>query len=201
MGSNTNDREKPVHTVTVSSFYMSKYEVTQKEWRDIMGNSPSYFKGDTLPVEQVSWYEAVEYCNRRSVKEGLTPAYGGSASTGISCNFKANGYRLPTEAEWEYAAKEGNKDGMSYEYSGSNSIGSVAWYGDNSGSTTHPVGTKAPNSLGIYDMTGNVWEWCWDWYGSYSGGSQTDPVGASSGTNRVWRGGSWYNSAGFARSA
>jgi formylglycine-generating enzyme required for sulfatase activity len=202
MGStNGEDNEKPAHTVTVKSFYMGKYEVTQKEWREVMGNNPSYFKGDTLPVEQVSWYEAVEYCNRLSLKEGLSPAYRGSGDA-IVCDFNASGYRLPTEAEWEYAAKGGNKDYLSYEYSGGNSVDGVAWYSGNSGNSTHPVGTKSPNSLGLYDMSGNVWEWCWDRYGSYSGGSQTDPVGpVSSGPGRVARGGSWANDAAGVRSA
>ncbi|MDR2661558.1 MAG: SUMF1/EgtB/PvdO family nonheme iron enzyme [Treponema sp.] len=201
MGSaNGESNEMPVHSVTVKSFYMGKYEVTQQEWVEIMGSNPSRFKGDTLPVEQVSWLEAVEYCNKRSIKEGLTPAYRGSGNT-ITCDFNASGYRLPTEAEWEYAAKGGNKDYMIYEYSGGNSPGSVAWYADNSGGQTHPAGTKQPNSLGLYDMSGNVWEWCWDWYGSYSSGSQTDPRGASSGADRVGRGGSWLSGAADVRSA
>ncbi|MDR1903248.1 MAG: formylglycine-generating enzyme family protein, partial [Treponema sp.] len=116
-------------------------------------------------------------------------------------DFRASGYRLPTEAEWEYAAKGGNKDYMVYEYSGSNSVDGVAWYDGNSGNRTHPVGTKAANSLGLYDMSGNVWEWCWDWYGSYTGSAQTDPAGASSGSSRVLRGGGWSNPAGSVRSA
>ncbi|MDR1899787.1 MAG: SUMF1/EgtB/PvdO family nonheme iron enzyme [Treponema sp.] len=201
MGStNGQDNEKPVHTVTVKSFSMGKYEVTQKEWVEIMGSNPSKFKGDTLPVERVSWFDAVEYCNRRSLKEGLTPAYRGSGDS-VTCDFSASGYRLPTEAEWEYAAKGGNKDYMTFEYAGSNSPGGVAWYADNSGNTTHPVGTKQPNSLGLYDMSGNVLEWCWDWYGSYPGSAQTDPAGAASGSYRVLRGGSWVHSAHILRSA
>jgi formylglycine-generating enzyme required for sulfatase activity len=192
--------EGPQHQVTVRSFYMAKYEVTQKEWQDVMGNNPSNFKGDNQPVECVSWNDAVEYCNKRSVQEGLTPVYSGSGDA-ITCNWNANGYRLPTEAEWEYAAKGGNKDALTYLYSGSNSIDAVAWHSGNRGWGTHPVGQKAPNSLGIYDMSGNVWEWCWDWYGSYSSGAQTDPQGPSSGSARVFRGGSWSGSAGGLRSA
>jgi formylglycine-generating enzyme required for sulfatase activity len=191
--------EKPVHTVTVKSFYMGRTEVSQKEWQEIMGNDPSYFKGDNLPVEQVNWYEAVEYCNRLSLKEGLSPAYQGSGNH-IVCDFNASGYRLPTEAEWEYAARGGNRDAMAYEYSGGNSVDPVAWYNENSDSS-HPVGMKQPNSQGLYDMSGNVWEWCWDWYGSYSSESQADPTGASSGNGRVRRSGGWYGSAANVRAA
>ena len=193
MGSNNGeDDEQPVHQVTVSSFYIGKHEVTQKEWRDVMGSNPSYFKGDYLPVESITWYDAVEYCNKRSQQEGLTPCYSGSGDY-INCNWNANGYRLPTEAEWEFAARGGTQS-KGYTYSGSNGIGSVAWYNDNSGSTTHSVGTKSPNELGIYDMSGNVWEWCWDWYGNYASTSQNNPTGATSGSYRVLRGGSWLNS-------
>jgi formylglycine-generating enzyme required for sulfatase activity/TolB-like protein len=207
------DNERPVHTVTVKSFYMGKYEVTQREWREIMGTTlrqqrdmrdkslSLYGEGDNYPMYYVSWYEAVEYCNKLSIREGLTPAYSGSDNN-ITCDWKANGYRLPTEAEWEFAAKGGNKDSLVYEYSGSNNVGTVAWYLDNSGGSTHPVGTKAANSLGIYDMSGNEWEWCWDRYGIYSSSSQTDPRGTPSSINeRVIRGGSWYNSAYRVRSA
>jgi formylglycine-generating enzyme required for sulfatase activity len=193
--------ERPVHTVTVKSFSIGKYEVTQKEWQEIMGNNPSRFRGDNRPVENVSWFDAVEYCNRLSLKEGLTPAYRGSGDN-IICDWNANGYRLPTEAEWEFAAKGGTKDYLTTEYSGSNNAGSVAWYDGNSGGSTQPVGTKAANSLGIFDMSGNVWEWCWDWYASsYPSGAQTDPRGAASGANRVLRGGSWGNAATYVRSA
>jgi formylglycine-generating enzyme required for sulfatase activity len=202
MGStNGESNEKPVHQVTISkAFYMSDHEVTQKEWVEIMGSNPSWFKGDNLPMEQVSWYDAIEYCNKRSIKEGLTPVYSGSGNN-IRCDFKASGYRLPTEAEWEWAAKGGDKDFMIYEYSGSNSVDGVAWYSGNSGSRTHAVKTKGANGLGLYDMSGNVWEWCWDWYGSYSSGSQTDPAGVAGGSNRVLRGGSWYDYAQSVRSA
>ncbi len=201
MGSNNGDSdEKPVHQVTISkAYYMGKYEVTQAEWVKIMGHNPSNWKGDTLPVESVSWNEAVEYCNKRSLAEGLMPCYSSNGST-IYCNFSANGYRLPTEAEWEWAARGGGKDLLHYDYSGSNNVGTVAWYTDNSGGRTHPVGQKQGNSLGLYDMSGNVWEWCWDWYGGYSGSNQTDPAGAASGTSRVIRGGSWRYSAANVRS-
>jgi formylglycine-generating enzyme required for sulfatase activity len=205
MGSPSNEPDRdsdegPQHQVTVKSFYMGKYEVTQREWREVMGNNPSNFKGDNLPVEQVSWFEVIEYCNKRSVKERLTPCYRGSGNS-ITCDWSANGYRLPTEAEWEYAAKGGNKNFLTYLYAGSNSAGAVAWYDGNSGNTTHPVGTKAPNDLGIYDLSGNVWEWCWDWKGDYGSGAQTGPAGPSSGSDRVLRGGSWYNDARFLRSS
>ncbi|MDR2193750.1 MAG: SUMF1/EgtB/PvdO family nonheme iron enzyme [Treponema sp.] len=191
MGSANGDKEeRPVHTVTVRSFYMSIYEVTQKEYEAVMGINPSRFKGPDLPVESVSWYDVVDYCNKRSIKEGLTPAYRGSGNA-VTCNFRADGYRLPTEAEWEYAAKGGGKDPLEYTYAGSNSADAVAWYNDNSGGSTHPVGTKLGNSLGLYDMSGNVWEWCWDWYGSYKSGYITNPAGAASGSDRVARGGSW----------
>jgi formylglycine-generating enzyme required for sulfatase activity len=195
------DYERPVHTVTVTSFYMGKYEVTQQEWVEIIGSNPSNFKGDTLPVEKVSWHDVIEYCNKRSLREGLTPAYRGSGDS-VTCDLSASGYRLPTEAEWEYAAKGGaNGAYLTYEYAGSNSVDGIGWYTDNSGNRTHPAGQKQPNDLGIYDMSGNVWEWCWDWYGNYPGGSQTDPVGPASGSSRVLRGGSWENSAPFLRSA
>lgn len=201
MGSNDGEsNEKPVHQVKVSSFLIGKYEVTQKEWAEVMGSNPSNWKGDNLPVEQVSWYQAVDYCNKRSRKEGLQPCYSISGNTSpsswsqgtIVCDWSATGYRLPTEAEWEYAARGGNLS-KGYKYSGSNDIGSVAWYGSNSGSKTQIVGTKQPNELGIHDMSGNVWEWCWDWYDSgYYGKSQSsDPIGAGSGSFRVLRGGCW----------
>ena len=193
MGStNGHDDEQPVHTVTVKSFSMAKYPVTQKEYFEITGDNPSHFKGDNLPVESVSWFDAIEYCNKRSQKEGLTPVYSGLGDS-ISCNWNANGYHLPTEAEWEYAAKGGNKDSIIYKYSGSNNVDAVAWYGRNSSGSTKPVGTKAPNSLGLYDMSGNISEWCWDWYGAYSSNTQTDPRGASSGFHRIARGGAWFS--------
>ncbi|MDR0841822.1 MAG: formylglycine-generating enzyme family protein [Acidobacteriota bacterium] len=173
------DDEKPAHEVTVRDFYIGKHEVTQAEWKAVMGSNPSRFKGDNLPVEQVSWNDAQEFIRKLSTMTGKN-------------------YRLPTEAEWEYAARGGSQS-RGFKYSGSNSIGDVAWYYGNSGNKTHPVGTKRANELGIYDMTGNVWEWANDWKGGYSSGSQTNPVGPSSGSLRVNRGGSWYYDARFAR--
>ena len=171
MGSNNGESdEKPIHTVTVSSFYMDQTEVTQAEYRKVMGKNPSSFSGcDACPVEQVRWYDANEYA-------------------------KKVGKRLPTEAEWEYAARGGNKS-KGYTYSGSNNPDAAGWYDNNSRSKTHPVAQKQPNELGLYDMSGNVWEWCSDWYdkGYYSGSPQTDPQGSNSGEDRVLRGGSWNN--------
>jgi formylglycine-generating enzyme required for sulfatase activity len=201
MGSSNRDtEEKPVHEVTVSSFYMGIYEVTQKEWVEVMGANPSDWKDDSFPVGRVSWQDALEYCNKRSQKEGLTPAYK-NVSGQLVCDFKANGYRLPTEAEWEFAAKGGIKgnasDGLfpeEFTYSGSSDANAVAWCTANSQidkgkSQTHAVGTKAANSLGIYDMSGNVSEWCWDWFGAYTSEAQTNPEGPATGRDRVARGG------------
>jgi formylglycine-generating enzyme required for sulfatase activity len=191
MGSHLYDAdEKPIHPVLVSSFYMGKSEVTQKEYEAVIGNNPSAVKGENLPVTKVSLYDAVEYCNKLSRKEGLTPAYSGSKDN-ILCNFNANGYRLPTEAEWEYAVKGGNKDSLTFEYAGGNSLDILGWFRENSEGKSHETAKKNPNSLGLYDMSGNVWEWCWDWYGAYGSASQTDPHGPASGEKRVIRGGSW----------
>ncbi len=200
MGSNSDGSdEKPIHRATLSDFYIGKYEVTQTEWQEVMGNNPSEFKGDINPVEKVTWYDAVEFCNKKSRKEGLEEVYSGSGPN-IKCDFSKNGYRLPTEAEWEFAAKGGNKS-KDYTYSGSNNIDEVAWYADNSNDKSNPVGDKKANELGIYDMSGNVWEWCWDWYGSYSLILQSNPTGSTSGSNRVIRGGGWGSSASFCRVA
>jgi len=200
MGSNdeTSD-EEPIHGVIIGSFLLGKIEVTQELWESVMGSNPSNFKGDKRPVERVSWNDVVEFCNKLSEKEGLQKAYSGSGDN-VTCDFNSNGYRLPTEAEWEYAARGGKKS-KGYTYSGSNDIDAVSWYRNNSGSTTHEVGTKQPNELGIFDMSGNVWEWCWDWYGDYTSTSQTNPKGANAGSNRVIRGGGWSNYAGYCRVA
>ena len=168
--------EKPVHQVTLTNdYYMGKYEVTQALWEAVMGRNPSEYKGDNLPVEQVSWNDCQEFISKLNSLTGRK-------------------FRLPTEAEWEYAARGGKKS-RGYQYSGNSNISDVAWYDGNSGSKPHPVGTKQANELGIYDMSGNVYEWCSDWYGSYSSSSQTNPTGADSGSGRVVRGGSWYDFA------
>jgi len=209
--------------VTVSTFYLEKTEITQGEYLAVMGTNPSNFTGTDrlkLPVEKTTWFNAIEYCNRRSMQENLTPCYSykvgtteygtnpgnwpsgwsGTAGnhTNFSCDWTANGYRLPTEMEWMFAARGGNST-HNYTYSGSPTIGDVAWYYDNAGSTTHPVATKNANELQLFDMSGNVWEWCWDIYGAYPSGAQTDPHGPSSGTYRVRRGGSWVVNASSCR--
>ena len=189
--------EGPQHSVTVSSFYMGKYPVTQKEYQAVMGSNPSRFNGDNLPVEQVTWFDAVNYCNRLSQKEGLTPAYTINGEN-VTWNSNASGYRLPTEAEWEYACRAGTTTAYN---TGANISDNTGWYDTNSGDKTHPVGQKAANAWGLYDMHGNVNEWCWDWFGAYSTGAQTDPKGASSGSGRVIRGGGWIDNAKFLRSA
>jgi len=197
-GRNANEIQ---HRVTVSSFYMARYEVQQADFEEIMGRNPSTTKGFNLPVFNVSWIEAVEYCNKLSQRDGLTPAYTISGSGGnrtATWNRDANGYRLPTEAEWEYACRAGTTTAYTTGETISNDTG---WYRDNSGGKLHPSGEKPANALGLYDIHGNVLEWCWDWYGEYSMAHQTDPVGASKGSNRVKRGGSWGAAAVYARSA
>ena len=172
--------EKPVHQVTLTNdYYMGKYEVTQALWEAVMDSNPSNSKGDNLPVETVSWNDCQDFISKLNSMTGRK-------------------FRLPTEAEWEYAARGGKKS-RGYQYSGNSNISDVAWYDGNSGSKTHPVGTKQANELGIYDMSGNVYEWCQDWYGSFSSSSQTNPTGADSGSSRVFRGGSWYGNARYCR--
>ena len=173
--------EKPTHQVTLSSYYIGKTEVTQELWQAVMGSNPSGFSGANLPVEKVSWEDCQIFI---AILNELTGKY----------------FRLPTEAEWEYAARGGSKS-QGYKYSGSNTVDDVAWYPSNSSSKTHPVATKAPNELGIYDMSGNVLEWCSDWYSSsyYSSSSQYNPTGPASGSRRVYRGGSWGSSARLCR--
>ena len=201
MGSPDNERgrtgsEGPRRQVTVSSFNIGKYPVTQAEYQEVMGTNPSHFKGPNLPVEQVSWFDAVEYCNRLSLKEGLTPAYAINGNN-VTWNLEADGYRLPTEAEWEYACRAGTQTPF---YSGT-SVDEAGWHSGNSGDKTRPVGEKLPNEWGLYDMHGNILEWCWDWLGDYPRGAQTNPQGASSGRSRVYRGGCWRFEANQTRSA
>ena len=174
-GSDAYNAEKPVHTVTLSDFMIAETEVTQELWKAVMGNNPSKFKGTNNPVEQVSWNDCKKFISKLN---SLTGQH----------------FRLPTEAEWEFAARGGNKS-QHFKYSGSNSIDRVAWYDGNSGKKTHPVGSKDANELGLYDMSGNVWEWCEDWLGDYSSSPQTNPKGPNDGSIRVDRGGSWCNGA------
>lgn len=205
-------------SISISDFYIGKYEVTQKEWVEVMGSNPSQFVGDDLPVEMVSWYDVVEYCNARSIKEGLKPYYNIDKSNidpnnksendnlkwTVTINAEADGYRLPTEAEWEYAAA-GGQTSKSYTYSGSNKADDVAWYWRNAGdkylkgdwnwpviesnhSQTKSVGLKKPNELGLYDMSGNVREWCWNWYG--------DDLDNDAGSFRSVKGGGWIGDIG-----
>ena len=178
-GDDAEDRERPAHSVTLSSFYIGQTEVTQALWEAVMGNNPSHFKGDSLPVEQVSWNDVQTFISSLNSLTGRT-------------------FRLPTEAEWEYAARGGSKS-RGYKYSGSNYVRHVAWYDDNSRNKEQAVGTKTPNELGLYDMSGNVWEWCQDWYGAYSSSAQTNPTGPTSGECRVRRGGSWDDLAKYCR--
>jgi len=232
MGSNDGDSdEKPVHMVSVGEFYISPTEVTVGEFRqfvnatgyrtdaeksggariytgsswkqksDASWKNPYISQTDDHPVTCVSWYDAVAYCNWKSQTEGMTPCYYESGSS-TTCNFSANGYRLPTEAEWEYAAR-GGANSRGYTYSGSNSVDDVAWYTNNSGNKTHPVGQKKANEMGLYDMSGNVWEWCNDWYDSnyYGSSPGQNPRGPSSGSSRVLRGGSWFNEPRYLRCA
>jgi len=237
MGSPANETghyydEGPQRQVTVSSFFMGKYEVTQKEWFDVMGTTirqqqaasgPTGLagEGNNYPMYYVSWFEVVEYCNRRSQRENLTPVYtisGTGDNRTVTWNRNANGYRLPTEAEWEYACRAGT---VTSYWSGNNETTLAgkanaadltlkdmageqltSWINIRDGyALTSPVGSFQANAWGLFDMHGNVWEWCWDWYGNYPSGAQTDPVGASSGSLRVLRGGGWYFPALHARSA
>jgi len=183
------DSDEPQHRVEITqAFLLSSTEVTQAQYELVMGENPSKFKGDDLPVGRVSWLAAAQFCNKLSMRDGLSLAY--RISSGIvTWDVRSNGYRLPTEAEWEYACRAGAE--TAYHTGGSESdLARAGWYSGNAGKEAHPVGEKTPNAWGLYDMHGNVWEWCWDWYGDYGSGSQMDPQGAARGSNRVIRGGS-----------
>jgi formylglycine-generating enzyme required for sulfatase activity len=217
MGStNGGSDEQPVHTVHITRpFYIAKYAMTFEEYDlfcdDTIGIPRPKDRGwgrGAYPVSGVNWYDAVKYCNWLSEKEGLSPCYEVKGKL-TQYDFSANGYRLPTEAEWEYAARGGQKS-QGYEYAGSDNVDDVGWYEGNSGRQTHPVGQKQPNELGLYDMSGNMWEWCWDWYGEdyYASSPASDPTGPSSGTgvyiadaDRARRGGSYREKAVYLRVA
>ncbi len=183
-----------VHSVILTAFNMSETEVTQEQYLSVMGVNPSSFTGDlTRPVEMVSWYDAVRFCNSLSLITGKTACYdlSNSDSTQWKCDMTQNGYRLPSEAEWEYAAKAGN-DSCNYYWGNDTATLNVnSWNLNNSDYFAHPVGTKTANAFGLYDMSGNVWQWCNDWYGTYRSLAQSDPAGATTGDSRTLRGGSW----------
>jgi formylglycine-generating enzyme required for sulfatase activity len=192
------------YQVEVSSFYISETEITQEVWTSAMGSNPSQFKNPLKPVEMVSWLDAVHFCNALSEKEGLEKAYEISGSR-VTCNWEANGYRLPTEAEWEYAARGGSEYAVQEDplskafYAGGQNAGDFAWFDANSNKETKSVKTKAPNELGLYDMSGNVWEWCWDWMGAYPKGVTKDPKGLQTGNTKVVRGGAWFTPVNLCR--
>ena len=190
------DDELPLHDVSLSSFYIAETEVTQSLYEALMGNNPAsgYGEGDDFPVYSISWYDALYFCNALSAQEGLTPCYS-DIGTNTTCDWTANGYRLPTEAEWEYAARGGIHQADNYKYSGTtDNLDDYAWYvNNNNPNGGKEVATKLPNQLGLFDMSGNEWEWCWDWHNAnyYSSSPSSNPHGPSYGSYRIRRGGPW----------
>ncbi|RBA28826.1 formylglycine-generating enzyme family protein [Flavobacterium tibetense] len=213
MGSKDSDKtadndEQKEHDVTIKTFEISKFEVTVWEWKQYtkankfkMPLKPEWGWQDNYPINGITWEEAIAYCNWLSKKEKLQPVYSKQGPNYV-CNFKANGYRLPTEAEWEFAAKGGVKS-KGYKFSGGNNANEVAWHKAISKNSPHTVGTKLPNELGLYDMSGNVWEWCWDWYNKdyYKIEKGDNPKGPEMGERRTVRGGSWDSQVNYLRPA
>ena len=193
------DDEKPVHEVKLSAFLMDVYEVTQKNFEALMGQNPAKFKDPAHPVEQLGWFSAIKYCNMRSMREGLTPCYDLETA---ACNLAADGYRLPTEAEWEYACRAGSETAYSFGNE-DRQLAAHAWFEDNADATTKPVGQKTPNAWGLHDMHGNVWEWCTDVYSeeAYGSAGDSDPCNQSEGEGRVLRGGGWDSPAELCRTS